>query len=271
VQLEDLKALDEFVNRPDSHYEYTFVDKDEGYLLRDNVIVHIINMTSQKWLDGWENITGYDIVAYSWWRFINDSSVPPDYLVQFPMVKATVRAMDTITDYVRKTFRQNIQNFTLAGDTTNGWATWLTAAVDKRVAGIIPIAMDFLNLAENFRHQFRPYCGWSYGLKPFCDMNITQKLDDPRFAVLASLVDPLAYNEQYTNISKSIFTVTGDEVFLPDNSRYYFDQLEGVKILNLLYSWWTLRFICLQISQEKTPQLIRRTTNPKTRILTETT
>ncbi|XP_060091303.1 autocrine proliferation repressor protein A-like [Heteronotia binoei] len=314
VQLmEDLKALEEFVNRPDPHYEYTFVKEEPGLYTTERANFHYINMTSQKWLDetevdkavwsheliilyptklkygescllivssgeippetflsellgrfsllylavrlklflalltpvpiqpltfykhplGRENIKNYDIMAYSWWRFINDSSVSPEMLVQFPMVKAAVRAMDTITDYVMETFQMNITKFTLAGIAMNGWTTWLTAAVDSRVDAIIPVAMDFLNFTENFLHQYRSYCGWSYGLKPFIDMNITQKLDDPGFARLASLVDPLAYNERYTNVAKLIIILSGEDVFLPDNTRHYFAQLKGEKHLRL--------------------------------------
>ncbi|XP_054830454.1 autocrine proliferation repressor protein A-like [Eublepharis macularius] len=183
---------------------------------------------------GRENITGYDIMAYSWWRFMNDSDTPPHWLLQFPMVKATVRAMDTVTDYMMKTYRKNITQFTLAGISMGGWATWLTAAVDRRVVAIIPIGMDLLNFTENFHHQFRAYCGWSYMWRPFYEMNITKELDNPRFSVLASHVDPLAYNKRYTNISKYVIIASGDEVSMPDNSHYYFLQLEGEKNLNLM-------------------------------------
>ncbi|XP_054830446.1 autocrine proliferation repressor protein A-like [Eublepharis macularius] len=183
---------------------------------------------------GRENITGYDIFAYSWWRFMNDSAAPPHWLVQFPMVKATVRAMDTITDYMMKTMKKNITRFTLTGISMDGWITWLTAAVDTRVVAIIPIGMDFLNLTESFPHQYRAYCGWSYRLRAFYEMNITQELDHPRFSLLASHLDPLAYNERYTNVSKYIIIGSGDEDSMPDNSHYYFPYLEGEKHLHII-------------------------------------
>ncbi|XP_060091309.1 autocrine proliferation repressor protein A-like [Heteronotia binoei] len=183
---------------------------------------------------GYKNITGYDTVAYSWWRFMNDPTAPPHWLVQFPMVKAAVRAMDTITHYMKNNDNKVIKRFTLTGIALGGWISWLTAAVDKRVEGIVPIAMDFLNFTESFHHQYRAYCGWSYMLKPFYEMNITQELDNPRFSDLVHLVDPLAYNEQYADIAKRIIIYSGDEFFPPDNSRYYFSQLEGTKYLQIL-------------------------------------
>ncbi|XP_054830448.1 autocrine proliferation repressor protein A-like [Eublepharis macularius] len=206
-----------------------------GNTFRNNVVKWTkTNVDHVKHPLGWENITGYDIMAYSWWRFMNDSAAPPHWLVQFPMVKATVRAMDTVTDYVMKTYYQNITQFTLTGVSMAGWVTWLTAAVDRRVAAIIPIGMDLLNFTENFHHQYRVYCGWSYMLRPFYEMNITQVLDNPCFSDLASHVDPLAYNQRYTNISKYIIIASGDEFFQPDNSHNYFFQLEGEKHLQII-------------------------------------
>ncbi|XP_048349982.1 autocrine proliferation repressor protein A-like [Sphaerodactylus townsendi] len=317
VWLTDLKALDEFVNRPDPHYNYTFLRTKDGFFLGILTKVDIINMTSQKWLDksevdksvwshelmiglfqyttrlkfrtkscllmivpgqndaltprdnltrralmytsvatksvvavlrgtlpqpltfsnhplGHKNITGYDIVAYTWWNFLHNMTVSPHWLVQFPMVKAVVRAMDTITDYMKKKYRVDVTEFTLAGVGLGGWISWLTAAVDKRVKAIAPVAMDFLNFTESFKHHYRAYCGWSYMLRPFVEMNITQELDNPRFQELASHVDPLEYNERYENVTKYIIVLSGDEFFPPDNSRYYFSQLEGVKLLLIM-------------------------------------
>lgn len=183
---------------------------------------------------GRENITGYDIVAYSWWKFMSDPTVPPEWLVEFPMVKATVRAMDTIIDHVKKEYDIDITRFTLTGMSMGGWISWLTAAVDKRVEAIVPIAMDFLNFTETFHHQYRAYCGWSYMLRPFDEMNITQELDNPRFDDLVSHVDPLAYNDRYTNTTKYIIVLSGDELFQPDNAHYYISQLEGMNYLQVI-------------------------------------
>uniref|UniRef100_A0ACB8FGS3 Uncharacterized protein n=1 Tax=Sphaerodactylus townsendi TaxID=933632 RepID=A0ACB8FGS3_9SAUR len=159
-------------------------------------------------------------------------TVVPKVKPQF--VKAVVRAMDTITDYMKKKYRVDVTEFTLAGVGLGGWISWLTAAVDKRVKAIAPVAMDFLNFTESFKHHYRAYCGWSYMLRPFVEMNITQELDNPRFQELASHVDPLEYNERYENVTKYIIVLSGDEFFPPDNSRYYFSQLEGVKLLLIM-------------------------------------
>ena len=57
------------------------------------------------------------------------------------MVKAAVRAMDTVTDYVHNTYGYSIDKFVVSGASKRGWAAWLTAAVDPRVVSVIPIVM----------------------------------------------------------------------------------------------------------------------------------
>uniref|UniRef100_A0ACB8FG00 Uncharacterized protein n=1 Tax=Sphaerodactylus townsendi TaxID=933632 RepID=A0ACB8FG00_9SAUR len=48
----DLKALDEFVNLPDPHYNYTFIKREILDFFSILIYYDTINMTSQKWLDG---------------------------------------------------------------------------------------------------------------------------------------------------------------------------------------------------------------------------
>ena len=83
------------------------------------------------------------------------------------MTKASVRAMDVITEYMTSpSSPQEIQNllsnpnqFIVAGASKRGWTTWTTAAVDPRVMAIVPVVMDALNIVENLHHHFRAYGG----------------------------------------------------------------------------------------------------------------
>ena len=116
------------------------------------------------------------IIAFTWYYYeiIHD----PEWLLRLPMTKVTnscvhsiyifnvqavVRAMDTITDYVPKhNSTLKIDKFVVAGASKvsfnfsialftinkRGWTTWTTAAVDKRVIGIVPIVMDLLNMRK---------------------------------------------------------------------------------------------------------------------------
>ena len=62
-----------------------------------------------------------------------------------PMVKAAVRAMDTVTAFVSQITNNNIDKYAVAGASKRGWTTWLTAAVDKRVVALMPIVLSVLN------------------------------------------------------------------------------------------------------------------------------
>ena len=90
------------------------------------------------------------------------------------MTKASVRAMDTITEYLTspsspqeiQELQSNPSQFIVAGASKRAWITWTTAAVDPRVMAIVPVVMDNLNAKENLHHHFRAYGGW---LKLFHD------------------------------------------------------------------------------------------------------
>ncbi|XP_061469346.1 autocrine proliferation repressor protein A-like [Rhineura floridana] len=170
-------------------------------------------------------------VFCSWRKFIIDKSAKPDVLIQFPMVKATVRALDTITELLQKESdgKVNIRRFTLTGGSKRGWTSWLTAAVDKRVVSFSPIVFDLLNIIKNLHHQYRAYCGWTYAMWAIDDLKITHKLDTPQLQKLTSYVDPLAYNDRYLNKPKYLIIVTGDEFFPLDDSHSFFHQLAGEK------------------------------------------
>uniref|UniRef100_A0ACB8FGA2 Uncharacterized protein n=1 Tax=Sphaerodactylus townsendi TaxID=933632 RepID=A0ACB8FGA2_9SAUR len=47
----DLKALDKFVNLPDPHYNYTFINSEKLPYFSIFIYHDTIKMTSQKWLD----------------------------------------------------------------------------------------------------------------------------------------------------------------------------------------------------------------------------
>ncbi|XP_042308521.1 autocrine proliferation repressor protein A-like [Sceloporus undulatus] len=175
-------------------------------------------------------------LSCSWWKFLNDKTAQPHTLLQFPMVKATVRAMDTITAFLLKESnrKMNVAKFTLAGISKRGWSSWLTAAVDNRVVSFFPFLADLLNMSENLHHQYRSYCGWTFLLKPLRNTNITQQLDEPRFKEMASHIDPLEYNGRYSKQAKYISVAAGDEIFQPDDSHYYFSELTGEKLFRII-------------------------------------
>jgi len=167
------------------------------------------------------------IIAYTWAHFLNDTS-QPYWILRMPMVKASVRAMDTIQDLVNKKLKlkKPVNYFIVTGASKRSWTAWLTAAVDKRVIAVIPIVMDLLNLIPNINHHWQAYGNWSFALDDYLEMGLMKHVNEPVFKDLAAIEDPLVYKERLT-MPKYIIASCGDEFFLPDDTRYYLNALLG--------------------------------------------
>ena len=141
------------------------------------------------------------IIAFTWDHFLNDAS-QPTWLLRFPMVKASLRAMDTITEFMkvkRPELNTQLDYYSVSGASKRGWTTWDVGAVDpKRVMAIVPVVLDAINFVEVEHHQYRAYGAWSYALSDYTDMNITERFDDPNMVHLQENVDPFFYKDRLT-------------------------------------------------------------------------
>jgi len=169
-----------------------------------------------------------DLIAYAWDKFLRTGS--PKWLPRLPMTKSAVRAMDTITDFCRKSAGITVDKFVVAGGSKRGWTTWTTAAVDQRVVAIAPIVIDLLNIVPSFQHHWRVYGFWAPAIKDYEDQGIMNWTGRPEYRELMKVVEPFEYRDRLT-IPKLIMNSSGDQFFLPDSSQFYFDQLKGEKYL----------------------------------------
>lgn len=169
------------------------------------------------------------IIAYSWDKFMTTKD--PAWPVQLPMVKSAVRAMDTVQHFLRnKTDAPKIEGFVVTGASKRGWTTWLTAAADKRVIAIAPIVIDMLNIRQSFRHHRAVYGFYAPAVDDYEQMRIFDRIDTPDSATLMQIVDPYAYRDRLT-MPKCIINSAGDQFFVPDSWRFYYDGLKGDKYL----------------------------------------
>jgi len=174
------------------------------------------------------------IIAYTWSAFFNDTSMVY-WPLQLPMTKAAVRALDTIQSLpgVIDGF-PSVENFIVAGASKRGWVTWLTAAVDLRVIGIVPIVIDILNMSANINHMWEAYGAWSFALDDYVQMGVTHYLNKPQMTLLQDIVDPITYLDRYERIPKYVVCASGDEFFLPDSPQFFWSQLPGQKFLRMV-------------------------------------
>jgi PhoPQ-activated pathogenicity-related protein len=164
-----------------------------------------------------------EIIAYSWDKYLSGGD--PNWPAQLPMVKSAVRAMDAVVDFCDGLAPvPDINNFVLAGASKRGWTTWLTAAVDLRVKAVIPIVIDMLNTEKSFRHHHAAYGFWAPAVSDYEEMNIFSRLESDVSNSLMQIVDPYRYRNRFT-MPKYLINSAGDDFFLPDSGRFYFDDL----------------------------------------------
>jgi len=174
-----------------------------------------------------------DLVAYS--RVKQFETKDDSWLVRLAMVKSGVRAMDALQEFMSTEAggRVKIEQFVVSGGSKRGWTTWLVAAVDKRVTAIIPTVIDALNSQVITRHHFEAYGFFSPALKDYVDHGIfPDKIGTPEYRHVLAIEDPYNYRHRdRLKIPKYLINASGDQFFLPDNSQFYFGDLQGEKYL----------------------------------------
>jgi PhoPQ-activated pathogenicity-related protein len=167
-----------------------------------------------------------ELIAYAWDKFLLTQD--PLWLPRLPMTKAIVRAMDLVQKE-----NPSIKGFFVCGGSKRGWTTWTTAAVDKRVIGIAPAVIDMLNLVKSFDHHHAAYGFWAPAVGDYQALKVLDRMHTPEFDALTKIVEPYHYIDRLT-MPKYILNSTGDQFFLPDSWKFYFDDLKGEKYLRYM-------------------------------------
>jgi PhoPQ-activated pathogenicity-related protein len=171
-----------------------------------------------------------EIVAYTWAQYLKtgDETWP----IRLPMTKATVRAMDTVQAFAKQQSFE-IEQFVVTGVSKRGWTTWLTAAVDPRVAAIVPIVIDGIHLLPTLTEHYQAYGAWSTAIKDYHETGFLDQLGTPRYFELMKIEEPYSYRARFT-MPKYIVNAAGDQFFLPDSTRFYYADLPGEKHVRYL-------------------------------------
>jgi len=171
-----------------------------------------------------------DFIAYTWNKYLRTGD--EKWPARLPMTKSAVRAMDAVTTFVATAEGggNRVGRFVVSGASKRGWTTWTTAAVDERVVAIAPAVIDMLNVEPSFVHHYRAYGAWSEAVKDYTEQGIMDWMGSPQFHALMKIEEPYEYRDRLT-MPKYLVNASGDQFFLPDSSRFYFDDLKGEKYL----------------------------------------
>lgn len=171
-----------------------------------------------------------DLIAYNWAKSLSVEG--SNRLVLDAMAKSGVIAMDTVSAVLAtpEGGEHRVERFVVSGGSKRGWTTWLVGAVDDRVVGIVPIVFDALNSEASMRHHFASYGYFSPTVGDYVLHGILPRLGEPAVSELMRSVDPYQYRHRVT-VPKLVLNATGDEFFLPDSSRFYWNELRGENYL----------------------------------------
>lgn len=175
-----------------------------------------------------------DLVAWSWQQFLQSPERNAFFPLQWPMVKAIVKAMDVLEAFCLQNHR-SLSSFVVTGGSKRGLVSWLAASCDNRISAIIPFVIDVLNVKACIRHHLQVYNGWAEAIADYADPNhdVLSSLENQAMDELLNLIDPIHYLPNLT-LPALIVNASSDEFFPPDSAQFYYHQLEGVTTLRYL-------------------------------------
>jgi PhoPQ-activated pathogenicity-related protein len=170
-----------------------------------------------------DGLTEDALIAMTFERFL-DAPEETDWPLLLPMVNSAVRAMDALQALSREEWTTPIEAFTLAGASKRGWTTWLTAAVDERVAALAPMVFDILNMEPQLEHQRAVWGAPSVQIADYTERGIDLRLDSAAGRALQALVDPYQHREALTQ-PKLLVLASNDAYWPVDALNLYWDAL----------------------------------------------
>ena len=166
------------------------------------------------------------LIAYTFDQYLETGE--PDWPLLLPMVKSAARAMDTVQAFSRDRWQHPIEAFTVTGASKRGWTSWLTAAVDPRVASVAPIAIDMLNVPAQIKLQQATFGALSEQVQDYANIDLPGRVNTERGQSLMAMVDPYRYRADL-NQPKLILLGTNDQYWPLDALKVYWDELPEPK------------------------------------------
>jgi PhoPQ-activated pathogenicity-related protein len=184
-------------------------------------VVTLFNVPNQPLYGKYED----DLVAYSFAQFIKNGD--ETWPLLFPMTKSVIKAMDATQDWSKGDGKTEIKRFIITGASKRGWATYFAGASgDPRIAGIIPVVYNNLNISAQIKNQTEIWGESSPLATPYSEIGLFDlALKEEGKKVLAA-IDPYSMRERLTT-PKLIVNATNDDFWAHNSSKFYLDELPG--------------------------------------------
>jgi PhoPQ-activated pathogenicity-related protein len=166
------------------------------------------------------------LIAYTFDHYLETGE--PDWPLLLPMVKSASRAMDAVQAFARERWQHPVDAFTVTGASKRGWTSWLTAAVDPRVASVAPIAIDMLNVPAQIELQRATFGALSEQVQDYVNIDLPGRVNTERGQSLMTMVDPYRYRADLHQ-PKLILLGTNDQYWPLDALKVYWDELPEPK------------------------------------------
>ncbi len=164
------------------------------------------------------------LIAHTFAKYLETGDA--NWPLLFPMTKSAVKSMDAISEFSTKEWKAPIKKFVVTGASKRGWTSWLSAAADKRVVGIMPMVYNNLNLPLQMPHQIEVWGSFSKSISDYTELNLPAALATPRGQQLGAMVDPWTYRQRFT-MPKFIVNAANDSYWPLDALDLYRAGLPG--------------------------------------------
>jgi PhoPQ-activated pathogenicity-related protein len=169
------------------------------------------------------------LISYTWMKYMETGD--EDWVCNFPMTKATVRAMDCLDALAKEQWNTTLEGFLPFGGSKRGWTTYLTGIVaPERCIGIAPMVFDILNMPIQIQHQRDFWGDYSPMIHDYTDKGIQQLVNTDRGFRLSWMVDPYNFRDKLT-MPKLVILGSNDPYWPIDAVNFYYPGLPNPKLL----------------------------------------
>ena len=202
-----------------------------GATLYNKIIIEVRQVPNQPFYfkadDIPQDFKEDDIVSRSFELYLDTGN--EEWPIYLPMVKSVVKAMDASSEFLAQELDLGIEYFSVVGASKRGWTTWLTAAVDQRVIGIVPTVIDVLDVEASMENQFESYGDYYSILHTYYSKDLPCRFKTPQGQALLDIVDPISYQDRLVGMPKLLLNGTSDPFFANTNSLGYWRDVASPK------------------------------------------